>query len=305
MQRLAMNSSRKLPLAFLLLLPATISTTSNGSLAQVKPKVLACKAAVLTAFKPLPKLKYQCSDDPNDSDEKTLKRADRLRAIKVLERRLESFTSPAWWQASVADLNLCELRRKPGVLSKEEQEKIRLSDYPFDLFGNHSLRLTLLPDPCYQTGYFGSNAFLLSRKAGKVVVTQVLDGFYSRADNPVALDFGDLNGQEIIEVSTGTGGLHPSITNYYFVIDPKTNKAVPKKLFKGEKGPTNHISSDLLMGEPGDFDLPKNAGELNLIRGHKLAPSFSIYAEDDEGKIETPQGKMRRTILKWNGRFYQ
>ena len=300
-----MNNSRKLPLAFLLLLPAVIATTSNGSLAQEKPKVLACKAAVLTAFKPLPKLKYQCGDDSNDSDEKILKRADRLRAIKVLERRLESFTSPAWWQANVDDLNLCELRRKPGLLSKSEQEKVRIGDYTYDLFGNHSLRLALLPDPCYQTGYLGSNAFLLYRRAGKVFVTQVLDGFASRADNPVGLDFADLNGQRIIEVSTGTGGLHASVTNYYFVIDPKTNKAVPKKLFKGDKGLTNEISSGLLMGEPEDFDLPKDARELKIIRRHKLAPAFSIYAEADEGKIETPQGKMTRTILKWNGRFYQ
>ena len=93
-----------------------------------------------------------------------------------------------------------------------------------------------------------------------------------------------LNGQQIIEISTGTGGLHPSITNYYFVIDPRTNKAVPRKLFKGDKGLTNEISSDLLMDEPEHLDLPQDAAELNIIRGHKLAPAFSIYAEDDEGK---------------------
>ena len=114
-----------------------------------------------------------------------------------------------------------------------------------------------------------------------------------------------MNGRQIIEISTGTGGLHPSVTNYYFVINPKTNKAVPKKLFKGDKGLTNEVTSDLLMSEPENLDLPKDAGELNIIRGHKLAPEFSIYAEDDAGKIESPRGKMTRTILKWNGRFYQ
>ena len=59
------------------------------------------------------------------------------------------------------------------------------------------------------------------------------------------------------------------------------------------------------MSEPADLELPKDAGELNIIREHKLAPSFSIYAEDSEGKIESPRGKMTRTILKWNGRYYQ
>ena len=161
----------------LVLLLATISTTSISSFAQEKTRVPVCKPAVLAALKPLPKLKYQCDAKPSESDEKVLKQPQRIRAIKALERRLESFTSAAWWQANVDDLNFCELRRKPGVLSEEEQEKVRLGDYAYDLFGNHSLRLALLPDPCYQTGYFGSNAFLLYRKAGKVFVTQVLDGF--------------------------------------------------------------------------------------------------------------------------------
>jgi hypothetical protein len=287
------------------LLLATIATTMIGSFAQQKKKLPVCQAAVLAAFLPLPELKYQCNAELSDYDEKVLKQPNRIRAIKNLERRLESFASPAWWQASVDDLTLCELHRKPGVLSPEEREKLRIGDYIFDLFGDHSLRLVLLKDPCYQTGYFGSNAFLLYRKGGRVFVTQVLDGYYSRADNPVGLSFAYLHGQQIVEVSTGTGGLHASLTNYYFAIDPATNKAEPKKLFKGEKGLTNEISSGLLMSEPKDLDLPKEARELNVIRGHKLAPAFSIYAEDTEGKIETPSGKMTRTILKWNGRFYQ
>jgi hypothetical protein len=52
---------------------------------------------------------------------------------------------------------------------------------------------------------------------------------------------------------------------------------VPKKLSKfGDKGLTNVVSSDLLMGDPEDFGLPKDATELNIIRGHKLPPSFSL-----------------------------
>ena len=162
-----------------------------------------------------------------------------------------------------------------------------------------------MPDPCYQTGYFGSNAFLLYRKEGKVFVTEVLDGFFSRHDNPVGMEVGDLMGQQVIEISTTTGGLHPSSTNYYFVINPRTNRAVPKKIFQGEKGPTNEVSSDLLMTDPADLDLPKDAYELNIIRGNKFAKSFSIYSEDTEGNLETPRGKMSRSVLKWNGRVYQ
>jgi len=291
--------------AALLLVLATMGTTTIASFPQHKTKTPVCTAAVLAAYKPMPKLKYKCDPDLADYDAKVLKQANRIGAIKILERKLESFTSPAWWRANVDDLHLCDLHRKPGALSAEEQEKIRIGDYVYDLLGNHSMRLVLLRDPCFYTGFFGSNGFLLYRKAGRVFVTQVLDGFSSRADNPVGLDFADLNGQQIIEISTWTGGLHPSATNYYFALNPKTNRAVPKNLFQGEKSLTNEISSDLLMSDPEYLDLPKDAGEINIIRGHKLAPAFSIYNEDEEGKLETLRGKMTRTILKWNGRFYQ
>ena len=69
------------------------------------------------------------------------------------------------------------------------------------------------------------------------MVTQVLDGYFSRADNSVSIAFAKLNAQEIVEISTGTGGLTPSLTNYYFVIDPEPNQAVPMNLFKGDRGP--------------------------------------------------------------------
>jgi len=53
-----------------------------------------------------------------------------------------------------------------------------------------------------------------------------LDGFFTRADNAVDIDFAKLGREEIIEISTGSGGLHPELTNYYFTIDPKTNRVV-------------------------------------------------------------------------------
>jgi hypothetical protein len=61
----------------------------------------------------------------------------------------------------------------------------------------------------------------------------------------------------------------------------------------------------MLMGAPEDFDLPPDAAPLDIIREHKLAPEFSIYNEDEEGKIEDNERKFKRTILKWDGHIYK
>jgi len=60
----------------------------------------------------------------------------------------------------------------------------------------------------------------------------------------------------------------------------------------------------MLMNEPGDLGLPKNATELNVISHNRLATTFSAYEEDDRGKIESNDRKLRRIIYRWNGRFY-
>jgi len=85
----------------------------------------------------------------------------------------------------VDDLNFCDLRRKPGSLNKEEQEKLRIGEYLYELFGNHSVRLVLLQDPCYYRGYGGSNAFLLYRKSGSSLCHSTAQWLFSRADNAV------------------------------------------------------------------------------------------------------------------------
>ena len=43
-----------------------------------------------------------------------------------------------------------------------------------------------------------------------------------------------------------------------------------KKIFKEDNQLTNEIYSDMLMGDPQDFDLPKDAAELNIIRNGRL-----------------------------------
>ena len=194
--------------------------------------------------------------------------------------------------------------RKRGELTEEEKEKWKQGDYVFELFGNHQMRLAVIPDPCYQSGYNGSNAFLLYRKDGRVFVSQVLNGYYSRIDNSVAIAFANLSGGQVVfEVSTANN-MTPSLRSYFFVIDPKTNQAVPKKIFKDGGKLTNEIYSAMLMNDPADVGLPKDAEALKIFSGNRLAMSFSAYEEDERGKIDDNGRRLRRIIYRWNGRFY-
>jgi hypothetical protein len=267
---------------------------STQSFAQRRKSTLVCKRTALAAFKPIPKLSYPCDGQSNDWDEKILKLPARVTAIKTLTSQLSSFSDPAWWATSTDDLSFCDFTQEPGPLTDEQRKSFMEGEYLFWLFGNDRIRLMLIPDPCYQTEYGGANAFLLYHHAGHVYVTQVLDGYFSRAENSVNIAFAKLNAEEVIEVSTGTGGLNPSVTNYYLIIDPRTNKAVPKNLFTGS---TNKISSALMLNT--------NALPLNIVRGHSLAPSFSLYVDDPNGKIDDNGRTLSRKILRWNGKMYR
>jgi hypothetical protein len=268
--------------------------------AQPRKPAPVCTQAAFAAFKPLPKLEYECPEGQADYGEEILKLPARLEAIHQLERSLESMTSAAWWNANADDLNSCEIHGSAGKLTDEEKQKVNDNDYDLKIFGNHQIRLAVLADPCFATGYSGSNAFLLVRRGGKVFVTQVLNGYASRVGNSVGVDFANLNGQTVVEISTANS-FPPSLWYHYFVIDPKTNKAVPKKIFKEDKKLTNEIYSDMLMGEPKDLGLPRDATELNVIRNGRLAPAFSAYIQDEKGKVD---GRLRRIVYRWNGRFY-
>ena len=275
---------------------ALVLTIVYPSLAQR----LVCKQPALAALKPKPELSYPCNDQLNDYDEKTLKLPARLAAIKTLMSQLSAFSDPAWWATDIVDLGVCDYTQKPGGLTPDQRRGFLGDDYLFWLFGNDHIRLALISDPCYQTEYGGSNAFVLYRNAGRVIVTQVLDGYFSRADNSVNLALAKLNAQEIVEVSTGSGGLTPSLTNYYFVIDPKTNKAVPKNFFNGDRGPTNQISSAMLFNESRAAATP-----LKVIQGQSLARSFIIYVDDPNGKIDDNGRTLSRKVLRWNGSVFR
>jgi len=276
-------------------------TVINFSFAQRRSKpALVCKRPVLAALKPIPKLSYPCDDQLNDYDEKTLKLPARLTAIKTLMSQLSSFTDSTWWSTDIVDLGVCDYSKQPGPLTRDQRHSFLGGDYLFWLFGNGQIRLVLVPDPCYQTEYGGSNAFVLYRDASRVTVTQVLDGYFSRADNSVNVRLAKLNTQQIVEVSTGSGGLTPSLTNYYFVIDPNTHQAIPKNLFIDDKKPTNEISSAMLLSDSRAASEP-----LKVIQGQTLAPTFIIYVDDANGKIDDNGRTLSRKVLRWNGKVYR
>jgi hypothetical protein len=254
---------------------------------------------VFATLKPRPELSYQCNEQLNDYDEKILKLPERVAAIKSLMTELASFNDAAWWSADPVDLSVCDYAGKAGALTRDQRRSLMIGEYVFWLFGNDRIRLVLIPDPCYQTEYGGLNAFILYRYGGRVTVTHVLDGFFSRADNPITLGFARLGAEEIIEVATGSGGLNPGLNNYYFVIDPRSKQAVPKNLFRDENGPTNQIWSAML------FDATRATTPLKIIRGHTLAPSFMIYVDSENGQIDDNGRKLSRKILRWNGKTYR
>lgn len=258
-----------------------------------------CTRAAFAAYKPLPQLEYECPDE-SASDETLLKLPARLAAIRTLEAVLRTFDNAAWWNADAEELNNCEIHGRAGRLTGEEKQKLTDGDYELKIFGNHQMRLVLLRDPCYATEYSGSNGFLLYRSGGKVFVSQVLNGYASRVANSVGIDFATANGEQLIEISTANS-FPPSLMAYYFRVDPKTKQATPKKIFKEADKLTNEIYSDMLMGEPRDFGLPRSAAELNIIRHGRLAPTFSAYMQDEHGKIDN---RLERIIYRWNGNFY-
>jgi len=276
----------------------------NHAFTQTKKSISICKQATFNAFKPLPKLTYDCPAGLIDSDEKILKLPARIAALGEVTQELRSLANATWWRTNVDDLNACEMHGSAGALTDEEKAHFKDGDYQFPLFGNQQIRLVLVRDPCYQTGFNGSNLFALYRSGGKVFVTEVIDGFFSRADSFLDVAFANLNGEQLIEVSTASGSLHPYVARNYFVIDKISHKAVPRNLIKDGKKLTNQIASVMLLSDLKDLVLPQSAGELKIIQRHRLAPSFSAYEEDQHGRIDDNGRRLRRVIYRWNGRFY-
>ncbi len=257
-------------------------------------------------MRPIPKLKYKCSAEENDYDDKILKQKNRLSAISLYLKSLENFTFADWWSVSVDDLNYCQLRRKVGVLTKNEKHQYEDGEFSIHLFGNSQIRVVRVDDPCYQTQYGGSNIFLLNRKNGKITATEIIDGYFSRAD-AIFVDFAKNGAEQIIEVATSSGGLNPTVTNYYFTINPKTNRAVPKNLFLNEnKKPTNQITSQMLLEDGEAYSLPpKSPDPLQVIKNWRLTKSFEVYVDTFETFGEEKHRKFIKQTMRWNGKIYQ
>jgi hypothetical protein len=204
---------------------------------QQKNKVFVCKNRAFATLRSLPELTYQCpADVANEYDDRILKSSERIKARDSLIKELASFTDSGWWESPVEDLNICGLRGKPGMLSAQEKENFTDPERQERLLGNNQIRLVVAPDSCYQTYYNGANVFLLYRNRGKVYVTEVLDGYYSRIADSISLRFLRLNGEQVIEISTvNILGMRPDTSKHYFVIDKATNKATPKRLSKRGK----------------------------------------------------------------------
>ena len=284
-------------------LAVTVSSFSSYSLAQRRGPSLVCKRPVLVALKPMPALSYPCDEQLQDWDEKILKLPARVEAIQKLMAELSTFSEPAWWAADAVDLSVCDFAKRVGPLTSEQRHDFLSSEYLFWLFGNDPMRLVLVSDPCYQTEYGGSIAFLLYRDRNgaardRVIVSQMLDGYFSRADNSVGLAVAKLGNEDIVEISTGSGGLNPTLTNYYFAIDPRSKRAVPKNIFIGEHGPTNEISSAMLMESAG-------LDPLKVVRGAVLAKTFIIYRDDEHGRIQDSGRTLSRKSLRWDGKSYR
>ncbi|HEV7397794.1 MAG TPA: hypothetical protein VGN86_14890, partial [Pyrinomonadaceae bacterium] len=236
----------------------------------------------------------------SESSDELLKTPARLAALRKITRELESFKEASWWGAGVDELN-AELHGKSGKLTKEERSKLRGGEFNYSLFGDHEVRLVLLNDPCYQVGYNGSVGFLLVKHGGRIYITKILEGYYSRIDNSVGLDSAIVNGERIIEISTGNS-MPPATRNYYYVIDPRTHQAVPKKLFKDGKSFTNEMSSALILGEPAELGLPRGSEDTIIMKNNRLLPIFVTYSEDYAN--EGDGRKLHRDVFRWNGRYY-
>lgn len=280
------------------------STLVTPTLSHQDEKALAvCKPAALRAVQVIPSLRYRCRPGADQYDEAILKWPERVRALNALAAKLKAFTRTAWWKSDVEDLNACSFKKSPGTFTKTEDERYR-SNYVTNLLGNNNARLVIVTDPCYQTEYNGSVLFLVARGATTNEVTKALDGYFSRVDNSVTFDWADLPGELIVEVGTGNS-MPPSLEKFYFSLNTKTHRIQPRRLFKDGPGFTNKIYSAMLLSDPSDVGLPNDAAELVVIRDHRLAPVFSTYSEDSDGKIEANGNHFTRMIYRWTGNYFE
>jgi hypothetical protein len=281
-----------------------IFVAALASAVQIPAQTTACKIPALAALKPIPEFQYECGDEESESN--AAFEAKRRRALNLYAETLEKLTAADWWQTAVEDLTVCDFRKKAGALSEEEKTQYEGGEYFFNLRGNGRFRAIVVREPCRQSSFNELNVFLLNRVGRKVYASLILDGFVTRADFPLGFNSGLFGTEPVIEIATTSGGLNPRDTNYYFTIDKKTLRAVPKKMFRDEDGKlTNRISSMTLMGDAEEYGLPRGSIALQVIKNGRLARTFDVFQSTGEAFGNDGNERFKRRTLRWNGRVYK
>jgi hypothetical protein len=279
--------------AFVILLPFYRANSAPQKHDRKRP--LRCTAKALSALIALPKLEYEC-EGHYDKDLKSPARRDALK--DYLQELESSFVGADWWATPVKDLNLCAITNEARALNKDERDELI---YKTNLYGDDSTRLVVVVDPCIWYSFSTLNAYVLQRVGSRVYATQVLDAYYTRIDAAINMALAEHNGEKLVMVETHTsdGFMPPSLyTTYaFYTVNPRSHRAVPKKLFKEDGRLTHEFRcDDYLFSDEEDVKLAGRWRAPEIIRNGRLSPRFTVY---------TPiKHRLARSTYVWNGKFY-
>lgn len=184
-------------------------------------------------------------------------------------------------------------------MKDKEREEFADGVDSIDLFGDNRTRMVTVIDPCIRYSYQTFNGFILEDFDNRVFVTQVLDAFYSRADNAIDMRIAYSNGQRLIVIQTDTlepvtPPPYPYETYTVYKIDPNTHHAVPFNLFRIRGIPTNEIEWDVYVGS--DDRLANRWKSPEIDRMGKFSKRFVTHT--------MPGTKLLTQTYTWNGRYY-
>lgn len=256
-----------------------------------KKRPLRCTAAALAALKPIPKLEYECIGNTDED----LKSSERKAALRTFLKEIETvYADDAWWATSVEDLKQCAMTNEARDLTKDEREQLQ---YKVDLFGDGSTRLLTVVDPCIWYSSNTLNSYILQRDGNRVYATQVLNAYYTRIDEAVAMEVAENNGERLIFIYTNTsdGMMPPSpfTTCYVYAINPRTHRAVPKNIFFDKRLTNRFRYDDYLFA---DEKLANRWHAPEFVHNGKLASRFTVYYLINH--------RLSRENYVWNGKYF-
>jgi hypothetical protein len=261
-----------------------------------RKRPLRCTKAALDALKPIPEFAYECEDHDEDSQKSPARRA----ALNDYRRELEeTFNDAEWWATPVADLNACSITKAARTLNRSES-----GDFAFNiaLYGEGSTRLVAVVDPCIKYSYQTLNAYVLQRAGGRVYATQVVDAFFTRFDAALDMSVAQLNGERLLIIERtyyGGGAFSMTTTAAAYTINPRTQRAAPKKIFRAKGKLTNEFEYDAPPFFDADQQMNEDKGWRSpfFVRDGRLARQFYVYSP-------TGRGHFRHDAYVWNGRYY-